>query len=62
MPEGDSWKKIGMSQIFTDVGQAIPVTVIEAGPCIVVQIKNSTLKMAIMPFRLVLARRENVFF
>ena len=30
-------RKIGMSQLFTEEGQAIPVTVIEAGPCIVVQ-------------------------
>lgn len=33
-------KKIGMTQIFTDAGIAIPVTVIEAGPCTVVQKKN----------------------
>lgn len=33
-------KKIGMTQIFDDDGEAIPVTVIEAGPCPVVQIKT----------------------
>jgi large subunit ribosomal protein L3 len=33
-------KKLGMTQIFNDEGQAIPVTVIEAGPCPVVQVKN----------------------
>ncbi len=33
-------KKLGMSQIFTKEGKAIPVTVIEAGPCTVVQIKS----------------------
>jgi large subunit ribosomal protein L3 len=33
-------KKIGMTQIFTDDGKALPVTVIEAGPCIVVQKKT----------------------
>lgn len=37
MPKGILGKKIGMTQIFTDTGLAIPVTVIEAGPCIVVQ-------------------------
>lgn len=37
MPKGILGKKIGMSQIFTDTGLAIPVTVIEAGPCVVVQ-------------------------
>ena len=30
-------KKIGMSQIFTQEGKVIPVTVVEAGPCPVVQ-------------------------
>jgi large subunit ribosomal protein L3 len=34
-------KKIGMSQIFNDAGLALPVTVIEAGPCPVVQIKTA---------------------
>ena len=33
-------KKIGMSQIFTPAGQVIPVTVVEAGPCKVSQIKT----------------------
>ena len=33
-------KKIGMSQIFTDEGKVIPVTVVEAGPCYVSQIKT----------------------
>ena len=30
-------KKVGMSQIFDANGQVIPVTVIEAGPCVVAQ-------------------------
>jgi large subunit ribosomal protein L3 len=33
-------RKIGMTQIFLDDGRAVPVTVIEAGPCPVVQIKT----------------------
>lgn len=33
-------KKIGMSQIFTADGKVIPVTVVEAGPCPVVQVKT----------------------
>lgn len=33
-------KKIGMTQIFTDDGRLVPVTVIEAGPCTVVQKKT----------------------
>jgi len=38
--EGLIGKKIGMTQIFDDQGRRIPVTVIEAGPCPVVQIKT----------------------
>ena len=34
-------KKVGMSQIFDENGKVIPVTVIEAGPCVVVQKKTS---------------------
>ncbi len=30
-------KKVGMSQIFDETGKVIPVTIIEAGPCVVVQ-------------------------
>ncbi len=33
-------KKVGMSQIFDEAGRVIPVTVIEAGPCVVVQKKT----------------------
>jgi large subunit ribosomal protein L3 len=33
-------KKVGMTQFFGDTGEAIPVTVIEAGPCYVTQIKT----------------------
>jgi len=33
-------KKIGMTQIFSETGEAIPVTVIEAGPVVVTQIKT----------------------
>jgi len=40
MPKGILGKKVGMTQIFTDKGLAIPVTVIEAGPCLVVQKKT----------------------
>ena len=34
-------KKIGMTQIFTDDGRLVPVTVVEAGPCKVVQKKTT---------------------
>ena len=34
-------KKLGMSQFFDDQGRAVPVTLIEAGPCRITQLKNS---------------------
>ena len=33
-------KKLGMTQIFAEDGKLIPVTVVEAGPCAVLQVKN----------------------
>ena len=33
-------KKVGMTQVFNESGEAVPVTVIEAGPCYVVQVKT----------------------
>lgn len=38
--EGILGRKIGMTQLFEDDGTAVPVTVIEAGPCVVVQVKT----------------------
>ena len=40
MKKGIIAKKIGMTQIFDEVGNVIPVTVVEAGPCVVVQKKT----------------------
>ncbi len=40
MSVGILGKKIGMSQVFRDDGRVIPVTVIEAGPCNILQIKT----------------------
>ena len=34
-------KKVGMTQIFDEQGKVIPVTVIEAGPCVVAQVKTN---------------------
>lgn len=39
MLKGLIGKKVGMTQIFDDAGSAIPVTVIEAGPCYVTQVR-----------------------
>jgi len=37
MPKGILGRKIGMTQVFTETGVAIPITVIKAGPCVVVE-------------------------
>jgi len=34
-------KKLGMSQLFDDQGRAVPVTLIEAGPCRITQVKSA---------------------
>jgi len=34
-------RKLGMTQIFDENGKVVPVTVIEAGPCVVTQIKTT---------------------
>lgn len=41
MKKGIVGKKIGMTQIFDEAGNVVPVTVIEAGPCVVVQKKTT---------------------
>ena len=33
-------RKVGMTQIFDEAGKVIPVTVLEAGPCVVAQVKS----------------------
>lgn len=40
MSNGILGKKIGMTQVFDESGAAIPATVVEAGPCPIVQIKT----------------------
>jgi len=40
MKKGIIGKKLGMTQIFDENGNVIPVTVVEAGPCVVVQKKT----------------------
>ena len=38
--QGILGKKIGMTQVYDDTGQAVPVTVLEVGPCHVTQVKT----------------------
>ena len=40
MQKGIIGKKLGMTQLFDENGKVVPVTVIEAGPCTVVQKKT----------------------
>lgn len=42
MAKGIIGKKLGMTQIFNEKGQVVPVTVVQAGPCVVVQRKTSS--------------------
>lgn len=41
MPVGLLGRKVGMTQIFDDQGEVVPVTAIEVGPCVVTQIRTA---------------------
>ncbi len=47
MIEGLLGKKLGMTQIFDKFGNLIPVTIIETGPCCIVEIKKSVNKVTL---------------
>jgi large subunit ribosomal protein L3 len=34
-------KKVGMTQVYNESGELVPVSVIQAGPCVVMQVKNT---------------------
>ena len=51
MKKGLIGKKIGMTQVFDAQGHAIPVTVVEAGPCTITQWRTTAMR----PFRWALA-------
>ncbi|MBT5017159.1 MAG: 50S ribosomal protein L3 [Planctomicrobium sp.] len=40
MPLGLLGKKVGMTQVYNEEGRVVPVTVIEAGPCVVLQVRT----------------------
>ena len=40
MVNGILGKKLGMTQIFDEAGAMVSVTVIEAGPCVITQVKT----------------------
>ena len=41
MLKGLIGRKVGMTQVFDETGAAVPVTIIEAGPCFVTQVRRS---------------------
>lgn len=43
MLKGLIGRKVGMTQVFDETGAAVPVTIIEAGPCFVTQVRNTDL-------------------
>ncbi len=45
MPMGLIGRKLGMTRLFEDDGSAVPVTVIEAGPCRVVQVREGGVQL-----------------
>ena len=49
--------KVGMTQIFNEDGTVIPVTVLQAGPCVVTQVKTQE-NDGYSAYRLALATRE----
>ena len=62
MKKGIIGKKIGMTQIFDEAGKVIPVTVVEAGPCVVVQkktIENDGYEAVQLGFGDIRAKRVN---
>ncbi len=58
MAKGILGRKLGMTQVFDpETGGVTPVTVIEAGPCPVVQVKFADAELLGIPHRLVIAER-----
>jgi large subunit ribosomal protein L3 len=55
MANGLIGRKLGMTRVFTEDGSSVPVTVIEAGPCRVLQVKDGAVQLgfgAQMPQRI----------
>ena len=45
MTNGLIGRKLGMTRVFTENGDAVPVTVIEAGPCQVLQVRTGAVQL-----------------
>ncbi len=51
-------RKVEMTQIFTDEGQVVPVTIVEAGPCLVSQVKTAEGKDGYNAYQLAWGERK----
>jgi large subunit ribosomal protein L3 len=60
MSTGLIGRKLGMTRLFADDGTAVPVTVIEAGPCRVVQVRNDGVQLGFGAKRAVRATKAEV--
>jgi large subunit ribosomal protein L3 len=60
MSTGLIGRKLGMTRVFTDDGTAVPVTVIEAGPCRVVQVRDGDVQLGFGAKRAVRATKAEV--
>src|SRR5512135_2166656 len=60
MSTGLIGRKLGMTRVFTDDGTAVPVTVIEAGPCRVVQVRQQDVQLGFGSKRAARATRAEV--
>src|SRR5438045_8994494 len=45
MTAGLIGRKVGMTRVFVDDGSSVPVTVIEAGPCRVLQVRDAAVQL-----------------
>lgn len=60
MSTGLIGRKLGMTRVFAEDGTAVPVTVIEAGPCRVVQVRDGDIQLGFGAKRAVRATRAEV--
>jgi len=60
MSTGLIGRKLGMTRVFADDGTAVPVTVIEAGPCRVVQVRDGDIQLGFGAKRPVRATKAEV--
>ncbi len=51
-------KKVGMTSVFSAEGKNIPCTVLEAGPCVVTQVKTEGDRMATIQFRSLMVNKK----